>query len=265
MLEYHSYGGPGTSYQGGKLPPRVKDIICHYFYLLGVNPNTHAQDVPPEYQPHDLHLLGHVLPPPDFTMPAWAVPGWGKDNHLEDVEDDTDNDLENVKFEVLGKVISGKQQCRKRTIPCRGGSEINLPLLDSSSLQNLSAPLPSEESLCNPTPLTLNQNILHSPLSSSQKVFLPESNHSVSPETVIENIDNDDMEVVEIKQEQIAAAVEDFTVVSTENIQENQTKQAVSVSDEDDSPMSITIHSKGHDPIQITLNKSKPVKRTRLC
>ena len=41
LVEFHSYGGPGTSYEGkGKLTPRLKDIICAYFFMLGVDPNT---------------------------------------------------------------------------------------------------------------------------------------------------------------------------------------------------------------------------------
>ena len=40
LLEFHNYGGPGNVYEGkGKLTPRLKDIICSYFFLflLGVD------------------------------------------------------------------------------------------------------------------------------------------------------------------------------------------------------------------------------------
>ena len=68
------YGGPGTSYSGGRLPPRIKDLIVHYFYLLGLNPNHHACNVPEDYEERDLDKLAFIPPPPDFVIPVWADP-----------------------------------------------------------------------------------------------------------------------------------------------------------------------------------------------
>ena len=62
-LDFYKYGGPGTSYSGGRLPPRIKDIIVHYFYLLGINPNYHARTVPEGYEERDLDNLAFFLPP----------------------------------------------------------------------------------------------------------------------------------------------------------------------------------------------------------
>ena len=40
LLDFKRYGGPGIKYAGnGKLPPMIKDILVHYFNLLGLNPN----------------------------------------------------------------------------------------------------------------------------------------------------------------------------------------------------------------------------------
>ena len=46
LLDFKKYGGPGTSYSGGRLPPRIEDLIVHYFYLLGIN-----------YKKLDVHLI----------------------------------------------------------------------------------------------------------------------------------------------------------------------------------------------------------------
>ena len=73
-LDFYKYGGPGTSYSGGRLPPRIKDIIVHYFYLLGINPNYHARTVPEGYEERDLDNLAFILPPPDFANTAWTDP-----------------------------------------------------------------------------------------------------------------------------------------------------------------------------------------------
>jgi len=59
----------------------------------------------------------------------------------------------------------------------------------------------------------------------------------------------------------VVTSIEDLAV-DIEDASETHADQEISL--EEDSPMSITIHSKGHDPIQITLNKSKPNKRPRL-
>ena len=50
LLDFWKYGGPGTSYSGGRLPPRIKDLIVHYFYLLGINPNYHARTIPEDIE-----------------------------------------------------------------------------------------------------------------------------------------------------------------------------------------------------------------------
>ena len=73
-LDFYKYGGPGTSYSGGRLPPRIKDIIVHYFYLLGINPNYHARNIPDGYEERDLDNLPFIPPPLDFTIPGWADP-----------------------------------------------------------------------------------------------------------------------------------------------------------------------------------------------
>ena len=89
LLEFHKYGGPGNAYEGkGKLTPRLKDIICSYFFLLGVDPNTHAQDVPEGYQNKNLDDLNVTTPPDNFMMPAWA----GGDDDGGDQEDDEGGD-----------------------------------------------------------------------------------------------------------------------------------------------------------------------------
>ena len=51
LMDFYKYGGPGKKYEGnGRLPPMIKDVIVHYFYLLGLNPNKHARDIPDDYQ-----------------------------------------------------------------------------------------------------------------------------------------------------------------------------------------------------------------------
>ena len=76
-----------------------------------------------------------------------------------------------------------------------------------------------------------------------------------------ENIQSDEIEVMEVKQEVVEAT--DGTMVDIEEATEYSDDQGISLSTEEDSPMSITIHSKGHEPIQITLNKARPRKRPR--
>ena len=57
LLDFKKYGGHGTSFSGGRLPPRIKDLIVHYFYLLGINPNYHARTIPEDYEEMDLDNL----------------------------------------------------------------------------------------------------------------------------------------------------------------------------------------------------------------
>ena len=86
LLDFYLYGGPGTAYGGsGKLPPRVRDIIVHYFYLLGLNPNIHAKKVPADYKERDLEF-SFIPPPPDFQLPVWADPKVPGDSEDEDEE-----------------------------------------------------------------------------------------------------------------------------------------------------------------------------------
>ena len=70
-MDFYKYGGPGKKYDGrGKLPPMVRDMIIHYFYLLGLNPNDHAKD----YEDRGLDDLPFIPPPPHFVVPDWATP-----------------------------------------------------------------------------------------------------------------------------------------------------------------------------------------------
>ena len=40
------YGSPGNAHEGKELmTPGLKDMICSYFYLLGVDPNLLAQEI----------------------------------------------------------------------------------------------------------------------------------------------------------------------------------------------------------------------------
>ena len=71
-MDFYSYGGPGIKYSGiGKLPPMIKDIIVHYFHLLGMNPNE-GIDIPDGYQPKNLDNLSCIPPPDDFVYPGWS-------------------------------------------------------------------------------------------------------------------------------------------------------------------------------------------------
>ena len=55
----------------------IKDIILHYFYLLGINPND-AQNIPEDYEDRPVDNLSFIPPPPDFVIPAWATPCSGE-------------------------------------------------------------------------------------------------------------------------------------------------------------------------------------------
>ena len=61
LLDFKKYGGPSTSFRGGRLPPRMKDLIVHYYYLLGLNPNYHARTIPEENKYVDKVCLGSWL------------------------------------------------------------------------------------------------------------------------------------------------------------------------------------------------------------
>ena len=74
LLDFSLYGGPGIKYAGqGKLPPMIKDLVVHYFYLLGLNPND-GLEIPEDYEDRNLEELAFIPPPPEFTIPSWATP-----------------------------------------------------------------------------------------------------------------------------------------------------------------------------------------------
>ena len=78
------YGGPGNAYEGkGKLTPRLKDIICSYFHILGIDPNSHAQEIPEVYMNKNLSDLSVTTPPENFVMLDWAG---GEDKGEDDVQ-----------------------------------------------------------------------------------------------------------------------------------------------------------------------------------
>ena len=91
LLEFNKYGGPGTSYEGkGKLTTRLKDVICAYFYMLGVDPNVHAEEIPEGYMGRNLEDLGVTTPPEGFVAPDWAggPDGTGEEDHVPEVQED---------------------------------------------------------------------------------------------------------------------------------------------------------------------------------
>ena len=54
LLDFSLYGGAGIKYAGqGKLPPMIKDLVVHYFYLLGLNPND-GLEIPEDYEDRNL-------------------------------------------------------------------------------------------------------------------------------------------------------------------------------------------------------------------
>ena len=63
LMDFYKYGGPGSKYDGnGKLPPMIKDVLVHYFYLLGLNPNEHARKIPDDYKDRCLDDLTFIPP-----------------------------------------------------------------------------------------------------------------------------------------------------------------------------------------------------------
>ena len=50
----------------------IKDVLVHYFYLLGLNPND-GEEIPDDYQDMDLDHFTFI-PPADFVIPDWATP-----------------------------------------------------------------------------------------------------------------------------------------------------------------------------------------------
>ena len=87
-MDFYKYGGPGKKYEGnGRLPPMIKDVIVHYFYLLGLNPNEHARDIPDDYQDRWLDDLPFIPPPAHFSLPDWATPAQPGDDDDDDTEE----------------------------------------------------------------------------------------------------------------------------------------------------------------------------------
>ena len=79
LLDFKKYEGPGIKYAGqGKLPPMVKDVIVHYFYLLGLNPND-GEMIPEDYVDRNLEDFHFIPPPSSFVIPDWATPYEGDD------------------------------------------------------------------------------------------------------------------------------------------------------------------------------------------
>ena len=62
----------------------IKDVLIHYMYLLGVNPNEHAVDIPSNYENRWLDDLGFIPPPAHFILPDWATPCQPGDNDTEE-------------------------------------------------------------------------------------------------------------------------------------------------------------------------------------
>ena len=52
----------------------LKDIITHYFFLLGEKPNLLAEEIPSNYEERCLDDLTFIPPPDDFVFPDWATP-----------------------------------------------------------------------------------------------------------------------------------------------------------------------------------------------
>ena len=115
LLDFALYGGPGTGYSGGRLPPRIKDLIVHYFYLLGLNPNEHARTIPENYEERDLEKLSFIPPPPDFVVPRWATP-----------KDPNEEDSDMTSLFVSSKV------CRKTLMPSSSPPASSSPPRESS-------------------------------------------------------------------------------------------------------------------------------------
>ena len=86
LLEFFKYGGPATSYEGtGKLTPRIRDIICHYFYLLGLDVNDHCRNKPDDYKERDPATFPFLPPAEGFVFPSWSIHHTGPRNVEENV------------------------------------------------------------------------------------------------------------------------------------------------------------------------------------
>ena len=84
-----------------------------------------------------------------------------------------------------------------------------------------------------------------------------------------ESIDSmNDIEVIEVKEEIPSTNESQTFPIDISDIEEPTEcfeDQGTAVAAEDDSQMSITIHSAGHDPVQITLNRTRLKKRQGNC
>ena len=70
-LHFKKYGGPSPSisYNWGRLPPRIKDLIVHYLCLFRMIPNYHTHTIPEDYEERDLYNLVFMPSPPWFVVP----------------------------------------------------------------------------------------------------------------------------------------------------------------------------------------------------
>ena len=62
----------------------IKDVLVHYYYLLGLNPNEYATHIPSDFEVRWLDDLPFIPPPADFVIPAWATPHQPGDSSMED-------------------------------------------------------------------------------------------------------------------------------------------------------------------------------------
>ena len=72
--EMTSLSSSNTEVQcSGKLTPRVRDLICHYFYLLGLDANDFCKSKPADYKERDISKLTFLPPPAEFNVPLWSI------------------------------------------------------------------------------------------------------------------------------------------------------------------------------------------------
>ena len=96
LLDFKKYGGPGIKHAGqGILPPMVKDVIVHYFYLLGLNPND-GEMIPEDYVDRNLEDFPFIPPPSSFVIPDWATPYEVPNEVPNDVHDVVPSDVPQV-------------------------------------------------------------------------------------------------------------------------------------------------------------------------